>query len=201
MTHYEVLGVPEDASDDDIKKAYRKQAMKHHPDRNAQSPESEAAFKAVSEAYETLSDASKRAAYDAGEDPLNESHIEKAAVVMLEDLIGTTIELDVDIFGFIRTHLQNKIAAFKVDLANAEKDQRRLDRLRKRLIYKGKGLNLVDKVLARREREVLDSTVFAHRCIAVAMAIQPMLDSYEDLGPDPVDDKYAGMRKFLGVNP
>ena len=60
---YEVLGVARDASEADIKKAYRRLAMKHHPDRNPD-PASEAAFKEAKEAYEVLSDAQKRAVYD-----------------------------------------------------------------------------------------------------------------------------------------
>jgi molecular chaperone DnaJ len=71
--YYEVLGVPKNASEDDIKKAYRKLAMKHHPDRNPDNKSSEEKFKEVKEAYEMLSDASKREAYDrfghAGVDP------------------------------------------------------------------------------------------------------------------------------------
>ncbi|MBW8067823.1 MAG: molecular chaperone DnaJ, partial [Ferrovum sp.] len=70
---YEVLGVNRDASEDDIKKAYRKLAMKYHPDRNPDNAKSEAQFKEVKEAYEILSDGDKRAAYDryghAGVDP------------------------------------------------------------------------------------------------------------------------------------
>ncbi len=70
---YEVLGVNRDASDDEIKKAYRKLAMKHHPDRNPDNPKSEEQFKEAKEAYEILSDAQKRGAYDqyghAGIDP------------------------------------------------------------------------------------------------------------------------------------
>ena len=72
--YYDTLGVPKNASDDDIKKAYRKLAMKHHPDRNqGDSKVSEEKFKEAKEAYEMLSDAQKRAAYDqyghAGVDP------------------------------------------------------------------------------------------------------------------------------------
>lgn len=71
--YYEVLGVNRDASDEDIKKSYRKLAMKHHPDRNPDNPKSEELFKEAKEAYEILSDAGKRAAYDqyghAGVDP------------------------------------------------------------------------------------------------------------------------------------
>ena len=62
--YYEVLGVNRDASDDEIKKAYRRLAMKHHPDRNPDNPKAEDHFKEAKEAYETLSDAQKRAAYD-----------------------------------------------------------------------------------------------------------------------------------------
>jgi molecular chaperone DnaJ len=73
--YYETLGVPKNANDDEIKKAYRKLAMKHHPDRNHgdTSKDAEAKFKEVKEAYEMLSDGQKRAAYDqyghAGVDP------------------------------------------------------------------------------------------------------------------------------------
>ena len=72
---YEILGVPKNASDEDIKKAYRKLAMKHHPDRNQgdAAKTAEAHFKEAKEAYEMLSDPQKRAAYDqhghAGVDP------------------------------------------------------------------------------------------------------------------------------------
>jgi len=63
--YYEVLGVNRDASEEDIKKAYRKLAMKFHPDRNPNDKESEEKFKEAKEAYEILSEADKRRAYDA----------------------------------------------------------------------------------------------------------------------------------------
>ncbi len=62
--YYEILGVPRDADDERIKKAYRKLAMKYHPDRNKGSTEAEAKFKELSEAYEVLKDPQRRAAYD-----------------------------------------------------------------------------------------------------------------------------------------
>ena len=71
--YYTVLGVNRDASEEDIKKAYRKLAMKHHPDRNPNDKSAEEKFKEAKEAYEILSDGKKRAAYDqfghAGVDP------------------------------------------------------------------------------------------------------------------------------------
>jgi molecular chaperone DnaJ len=62
--YYEVLGVAREASDDEIRKAYRQSALKHHPDRNQGNPEAELKFKEATEAYTILSDRDKRAAYD-----------------------------------------------------------------------------------------------------------------------------------------
>src|SRR6478672_7422686 len=73
--YYEVLGVAKNASEEEIKKAYRKHAMRHHPDRNQgeSAKKAEERFKECKEAYEMLSDPQKRAAYDqfgpAGVDP------------------------------------------------------------------------------------------------------------------------------------
>src|SRR3954468_6929645 len=71
--YYEVLGVNRDASEEDMKKAYRRLAMKWHPDRNPDNPRAEEHFKEAKEAYEVLTDPQKRPAYDqfghAGVDP------------------------------------------------------------------------------------------------------------------------------------
>src|SRR5256714_15149986 len=62
--YYEVLGVSRDASEADIKKAYRKLARQYHPDRNPGDKAAEARFKEVQEAYDVLSDKSKKAKFD-----------------------------------------------------------------------------------------------------------------------------------------
>jgi molecular chaperone DnaJ len=71
--YYEVLGIPRDAKEDDIKRAYRKLAHEYHPDQNAGNKDAEAKFKEAAEAYEVLSDAEKRQRFDqfghAGVDP------------------------------------------------------------------------------------------------------------------------------------
>src|SRR5436853_3867951 len=71
--YYEVLRLNRDCTEEDLKKAYRRLAMKWHPDRNPDNPRAEDHFKEAKEAYEVLADANKRAAYDqfghAGVDP------------------------------------------------------------------------------------------------------------------------------------
>src|SRR6188508_1065492 len=62
--YYDVLGVAKGASTDDIRRAFKKKAMEHHPDRNRHDPKSEARFKEVNEAYDVLKDDQKKAAYD-----------------------------------------------------------------------------------------------------------------------------------------
>src|SRR5256885_6580483 len=62
--YYDTLGVKRDASEEDIKKAYRKLARQHHPDRNPGDKQAEARFKEVQEAYDVVGDKAKRAQYD-----------------------------------------------------------------------------------------------------------------------------------------
>jgi curved DNA-binding protein CbpA len=62
--YYQILGVERSASADDIRKAYRKLAMKYHPDRNPGNKQAEEKFKEMNEAYQVLSDKEKRARYD-----------------------------------------------------------------------------------------------------------------------------------------
>ena len=62
--YYEVLSVSRDASGDEIKRSYRRLAMKFHPDRNPDNPEAESKFKEAAEAYEVLSDSERRSTYD-----------------------------------------------------------------------------------------------------------------------------------------
>src|SRR6516162_8073839 len=67
--YYETLGVKRDASEDEIKKAYRKLARQYHPDRNPGDKQAEERFKEISQAHDVLSDSEKRKAYDRGGGP------------------------------------------------------------------------------------------------------------------------------------
>lgn len=64
--HYQTLGVPRDATPEQIKQAFRDGALKYHPDRNRNDPAAEAEFKRINEAYSVLSDPEKKSMYDAG---------------------------------------------------------------------------------------------------------------------------------------
>jgi molecular chaperone DnaJ len=95
--YYEVLGVSKTASDADIKSAYRRMAMKHHPDKNPDDKEAEAKFKECAEAYEVLSDADKRKRYDQfGHEGLRGIGMRDYSHMRWQD-IGSIFE---DIFGF-----------------------------------------------------------------------------------------------------
>ena len=99
--YYEILGVSKGADAQEVKKAYRKMAMKYHPDRNPDDKEAEAKFKEASEAYEVLADEQKRAAYDqyghAGVDPnMGGGGFHAGAGASFSDIFGDVFG---DIFG------------------------------------------------------------------------------------------------------
>ena len=95
--YYEILGVPRDADEGQIKKAYRKLAMQYHPDRNNGSGEAEERFKEISEAYEVLKDPKSRARYDqygkegvkgAGQGPFQGFDLHDAIEIFMRDFGG-----------------------------------------------------------------------------------------------------------------
>ena len=98
--YYEVLGVSKNASEADLKKAYRRAAQKHHPDRNQDDAGAEAKFKECKEAWEILGDSQKRAAYDqfghAGVDPSMGAGGFGAGGAGVNDIFG---DMFGDIFG------------------------------------------------------------------------------------------------------
>ncbi len=98
--YYEVLGVEKNASDSEVKKAYRKQAVKYHPDRNEGSKEAEEKFKDLAEAYSVLSDTKKRQMYDQfGKEGLRGAGF-SPGFSSVDDIFSSFGSLFDDLFGF-----------------------------------------------------------------------------------------------------
>jgi molecular chaperone DnaJ len=101
--YYEVLGVDKKAGPDDIKRAYRRLAIKYHPDKNPGDKDAEAKFKECAEAYEVLSDTDKRSRYDQfGHAGLQGSGVHDFSRMNVEDIFGALNLEDLfgDLFGF-----------------------------------------------------------------------------------------------------
>lgn len=99
--YYEVLGVSRDASEDEIKKAYRKLAFQYHPDRNPGDSEAEDKFKEAAEAYEVLSNAQKRAQFDQfGHAGMNGGGFGGGGFHNAEDVFSSFGDIFGDLFGF-----------------------------------------------------------------------------------------------------
>lgn len=97
--YYEVLGVARDASEDDVKKAYRKLAFQYHPDRNPGDPDAEQNFKEAAEAYEVLRDPQKRSRYDRfGHEGMGDANFQGFSNA--EDIFGAFGDIFSEFFGF-----------------------------------------------------------------------------------------------------
>ena len=103
--YYEVLGVPKSATSDEIKKAYRKMAIKYHPDKNPGDKEAEEKFKEAAEAYDVLSDSEKRQKYDrfghsmGGGNPFGGGGYYSTGGMNMEDIFSQFGDIFGDIFG------------------------------------------------------------------------------------------------------
>ncbi len=101
--YYEILGIPKDATEEEIKRAYRKLALKYHPDRNPGDKESEERFKEISEAYKVLSDPEKRHIYDIyGHEGL-EGQGYSTGFSDIDDIFSAFSDIFEDFFGFRST--------------------------------------------------------------------------------------------------
>lgn len=108
--YYKTLGVERNASQDEIKKAYRKQALKYHPDRNPGDKEAEDKFKEAAEAYEVLSDAEKRDVYNRfGHEGLRGTGYQGFSG--FDDIFSSFSDIFEDVFGFSSRRTRSRTAA------------------------------------------------------------------------------------------
>lgn len=141
VTHYDTLGVPKDASDEEIKRAYRKKAHASHPDKGGKLEQ----FQAVQKAYAVLSDAEKRARHDLGEDDPQteispEMQAEQALASMLINLIDTMPDVDHDdLLGKARQGIQTGMTEFTRNRRHHENKIEKRRKAMKRLKKKGNG--------------------------------------------------------------
>ncbi len=100
LEYYEILEIQRNADSGEIKKAYRKQALKYHPDRNQGDKEAEERFKLVNEAYQVLSDESKKATYDRyGKEGLDSQGFSHFSDMNYEDIMGDLGSIFESVFG------------------------------------------------------------------------------------------------------
>lgn len=111
--YYQVLGVPRTASEDDLKKAYRRCAMKYHPDRNPGDAAAEAAFKECKEAYEVLADTKKRKLYDTHGHAAFEHGVGGGNAPDMNDIFG---DIFGNIFGGARASRRGADVGYMVEL-------------------------------------------------------------------------------------
>lgn len=146
MDYYQVLGVSRDASDDDIKKAYRKLVFQYHPDRNPDSKDADAKIRELNAAYEIIGDAEKRQSYDRlswGDEP-------RAEAVDLGLILD---DIERKLFDEGRKEL------FSILIQNVARVRAELGVIRERTIREQGYDSFLEPVVAARASEILDEFV------------------------------------------
>lgn len=146
MDYYRVLGVSREASDDEIKKAYRKLVFEHHPDRNPDSKDAEAKIREINAAYEIVGDAEKRRSYDRlfwGDEPRAES-VDPGVILD---------EMEKKLFDEGRKEL------FAILMKDVKRVKAELKIIRERTVAEQGYDSFLEKVVAARASEIMDEFV------------------------------------------
>lgn len=189
MTHYDTLGVPRDASPADIKRAFRKLASQHHPDRAGGDKDKAAA---VNDAYACLSDSERRARYDAGERDARPPTAEEARAVKVQVILNAAMNDALDnpmteTLGAVSTVRRSLREAAKNAQAGSDKaasDVKRLERVKAKVKRKAAaGHDIVAELIDGRIANVLRFAEQAKSERAELLDALALLDAYEEDGP------------------
>jgi curved DNA-binding protein CbpA len=183
---YETLDVSEDATAEEIKKAYRKLASKHHPDKNPDDPNAAERFKEVQEAYECLSDPERRQIYDeTGDKTVDTGNpAEDLMVHLVNELIDKLDTMD-ETFQKLRSVIDEMLvevdARRRENVAKLESLQRKLEKFK----YMGKGVNFIEAIIKDKIVETNHELATIDEAEVAAKAVREMLQDYQALDRAP----------------
>lgn len=181
-THYETLGVARNATPDEIKQAYRREAGKAHPDREGGSGERMAS---VNRAYHCLSDPDRRATYDRTGNDNGGNSVGDEAVKMVLQLFADALTQDVDrdFVGFVRTTLTNRQASAKADLKRLSRAVVKIEKKRDRVRAKEGAPNLFQQLVDANVRRINEAIHNGESELQVFEAALALLDQHESNDP------------------
>lgn len=178
---YETLGVPRDATQEEIRQAYKRKAQRLHPDRNP-SEQAEEEFRRVQHAYDVLGDPERRKRYDATGTTSTKNDIEDAAQAKLAEIFALAIRTatdDRDLIEEVRRSVVHTKTTMDRDVSKLRSEIKKLEKTRARVKRKDDGFNLFDHVAAeqiKRHNQKINEIVTNYE---VADKILKMLDDYE----------------------
>lgn len=179
MDHYETLGVERGATAEEIKAAWRRASSQAHPDRAGGSAERQ---QAVNKAYEVLSDAERRAAYDAGG---SDNGIEDEARARLMALFAKAVNDGAnDILDHLRGALDHQQLLQEAQLELGAREVKRLQASLKKVRRKDGGESLVDALITKRIGDVNDTMAQMRHALAVIKRCWELVDEYETAPED-----------------
>lgn len=181
MSHYDTLGVPKDASKEEITSAYRKKAQKSHPDRKGGDVEK---FQMVQRAYEVLSDNSRRARYDktGADDQQIDDPKSLAANHVVAMFISLLDQYDIehtDFIALIRDATKAKEAEDRMKLSSIEQAISRRRKAIKRIKRKDGRVNLFARMIESEIRGLLQAIELGKEAIAAHQHVYSLLDEYQ----------------------
>jgi curved DNA-binding protein CbpA len=191
--HYETLGVPPEASPEEIKQAFRRAAAKAHPDKDGGSDEQMAL---VNKAYEVLCDAERRKRYDETGDDGQLPSVEKEALHTVVEWFRQALDQDGNIVQFARRQLAAARNGARAQASESNKKADRLRRRRARIKVKA-GSNLVHGIIDSQVADLMQLVEQCKRVQEVADAAEKLIELYESDEPDEQEPDLAAAMRML----